>query len=68
MLIYGPSWCVVSTVSSSDARSVATRANARYSMLAVMAMNVGYFLSVLLGLFLGELVLGRYSRGDGGHH
>jgi len=39
-----------------------------FSMLAVMAMNVGYFLSVLLGLFLGELVLGRYSRGDGGHH
>jgi hypothetical protein len=29
-------------------------------MLAVMTMNVGYFLSVLGGLFLGSLALGRY--------
>jgi len=29
-------------------------------MLAVMTMNVGYFLSVLGGTFLGSLVLGRY--------
>jgi len=29
-------------------------------MIAVMTMNVGYFLSVLGGTFLGSLVLGRY--------
>ncbi|TVY91021.1 hypothetical protein LAWI1_G003248 [Lachnellula willkommii] len=30
-------------------------------MLAVMTMNVGYFLSILGGTFLGSLALGRYS-------
>lgn len=30
-------------------------------MLAVMTMNVGYFLSVLGGLFLGNLMFGRYA-------
>jgi len=30
-------------------------------MLAVMTMNVGYFLSVLGGIFLGSLALGRYA-------
>lgn len=30
-------------------------------MLAVMTMNVGYFLSVLGGVFLGSLAVGRYS-------
>ena len=30
------------------------------SMLAVMTMNVGYFISVLLGTFLGEVAFGRY--------
>ncbi|RQM06513.1 hypothetical protein DH86_00003223 [Scytalidium sp. 3C] len=30
-------------------------------MLAVMTMNVGYFMSVLGGTFLGSLVWGRYS-------
>lgn len=30
-------------------------------MLAVMTMNVGYFLSVLGGTFLGSLVAGRYA-------
>jgi len=30
-------------------------------MLAVMTMNVGYFLSVLGGTFLGSLALGRYA-------
>ncbi|KAI9656688.1 MAG: hypothetical protein M1831_004598 [Alyxoria varia] len=34
-------------------------------MLAVMTMNVGYFLSVLAGAFLGELLLGRYVAGHG---
>ncbi|OLN85829.1 hypothetical protein CCHL11_09922 [Colletotrichum chlorophyti] len=31
-------------------------------MLAVMSMNVGYFLSVLLGVFLGTLGLGGIAR------
>lgn len=31
-------------------------------MLAVMTMNVGYFLSVLGGTFLGELAVGRYTQ------
>lgn len=38
------------------------------SMLAVMTLNVGYFLSVLAGLFFGELVLGRYTASDDGLH
>lgn len=29
-------------------------------MLAVMTMNVGYFMSVLGGTFLGSVVFGRY--------
>ena len=37
-------------------------ANDVYSMLAVMTMNVGYFFSVLGGIFLGELVVGRYGQ------
>lgn len=32
-----------------------------YSMLAVMTMNVGYFMSVLGGTFLGSLLLGRLT-------
>lgn len=36
-------------------------------MLAVMTMNVGYFISVLGGIFLGSLVLGRYTTHYDGH-
>lgn len=36
-------------------------------MLAVMTMNVGYFMSVLGGTFLGSLVLGRYAVDVPGH-
>lgn len=31
------------------------------SMLAVMTMNIGYFVSILGGTFLGSLAVGRYS-------
>ncbi|KAL1304830.1 hypothetical protein AAFC00_003757 [Neodothiora populina] len=37
-------------------------------MLAVMTLNVGYFLSVLAGLFVGELLLGRYTHIEDDHH
>jgi hypothetical protein len=33
-------------------------------MLAVMTMNVGYFLSVLAGIFVGEVAVGRYIALD----
>lgn len=32
-----------------------------FSMLSVMTMNVGYFMSVLAGVFIGSLAVGRYS-------
>lgn len=36
-------------------------ADGRARMLAIMTLNVGYFLSVLGGTFLGELAVGRYA-------
>ncbi|KAL4904631.1 hypothetical protein BDW74DRAFT_154299 [Aspergillus multicolor] len=36
-------------------------------MLAVMTMNVGYFLSVLGGAFLGELFVGRFVHWNESH-
>lgn len=30
-------------------------------MIAVMTMNVGYFLSVLAGIFVGSVVFGRFG-------
>ena len=31
------------------------------SMLAVMTMNVGYFMAVLAGTLVGSLLVGRYA-------
>jgi copper transporter 1 len=36
-------------------------------MLAVMTMNVGYFLSVLGGIFLGTFIVGRFEAIDTHH-
>lgn len=33
-------------------------------MLAVMTMNIGYFLAVLGGTFLGSLAVGRFATGS----
>lgn len=30
-------------------------------MLAVMTMNIGYFISVLIGTFIGSIIIGRFS-------
>jgi hypothetical protein len=37
-------------------------------MLAVMTLNVGYFLSVLAGTLVGEIAIGRYSQVIEEHH
>lgn len=36
-------------------------------MLAVMTMNVGYFMSALGGTFLGSMALGRYTTSFAAH-
>lgn len=36
-------------------------------MLAVMTMNVGYFLSVLAGAFVGSVLCGRFLESIGDH-
>ncbi|KAI0147507.1 Ctr copper transporter [Xylariaceae sp. FL1272] len=33
-------------------------------MLAVMTLNVGYFIAVLFGTFAGSLLVGRYNTGE----
>jgi copper transporter 1 len=37
-------------------------------MLAVMTLNIGYFLSVLAGTFVGELAVGRFHHIVDEHH
>jgi hypothetical protein len=36
-------------------------------MVAVMTMNVGYFLSILAGVFLGSVIFGRFMAHSGSH-
>ncbi|KAF7562308.1 hypothetical protein G7046_g1823 [Stylonectria norvegica] len=36
-------------------------------MLAVMTMNVGYFTSILGGVFVGSVLCGRYTANSGAH-
>lgn len=38
-----------------------------YRMVAVMTMNVGYFMSILAGVFLGSVVFGRFMAHSGAH-
>ncbi|KAF2196509.1 hypothetical protein GQ43DRAFT_459093 [Delitschia confertaspora ATCC 74209] len=37
-------------------------------MLAVMTFNVGYYISIVGGTFIGELIFGRYSQAWGHDH
>jgi copper transporter 1 len=36
-------------------------------MIAVMTMNVGYFLSVLAGVFLGSMIFGHLMASSAAH-
>merc|ERR1712093_820613 len=44
------------------------RANQKYygSMLGVMTLNAGYIMALLVGVFIGEVVLHRYASSS--HH
>jgi len=42
-------------------------ADCKYSMIAVMTMNIGYFLSVLAGVFVGSMVFGRFMAYSAAH-
>lgn len=44
-----------------------TDADTSCSMLAVMTMNVGYFLSILGGIFVGEMMFGRWIGASSAH-
>jgi hypothetical protein len=35
-------------------------------MVAVMTLNVGYFISILAGTLIGELAFGRYNVASSG--
>jgi len=37
-------------------------------MIAVMTLNIGYFLSILAGIFIGELAVGRFHHIMEDHH
>jgi hypothetical protein len=37
----------------------------RYRMLAVMTMNIGYFLAVVAGTFVGSVLLGGHTVAAG---
>jgi solute carrier family 31 (copper transporter), member 1 len=37
-------------------------------MIAVMTLNIGYYLSILAGVFIGELALGRFHNLQDYHH
>jgi solute carrier family 31 (copper transporter), member 1 len=41
--------------------------SANLGMIAVMSMNVGYFLSVFAGVFLGSVVFGRFMAQSAAH-
>ena len=51
-------WSQLLAVSVLCPQLVGKHADVHLSMLAVMTMNVGYFMSVLGGVFLGSFVLG----------
>jgi copper transporter 1 len=36
-------------------------------MIAVMSMNVGYFISILAGVFLGSMLLGHFMAHSAAH-
>jgi len=63
---YYHSWRWVLAVSYSSRRwsyfpPAGEKADFLDSMVVVMTMNVGYFMSVLGGIFLGSLLVGRYA-------